>query len=210
MIIMRSLTDAPIQRLPYFRFDLARTETTASQASTILPVTTFSPYSPIAMICPCWSTLLKVHCGFISAPSMPTGFKTAQMAQHPSPSTLAVLIAHLRSSSPSTKKESRSPIIKTEPNVQVILRGGNSGPNYERQWVEKCTASLKNGGVVARFMLRWLIYTPTAVIHVFNRLTALMETGSSRERGYRLVLGWGDKWSVGNNCIDFRMKALIS
>jgi 3-deoxy-7-phosphoheptulonate synthase len=56
----------------------------------------------------------------------------------------------------SVGKEGLSSIVETagNPDVHVILRGGSSGPNYEREWVEKCTAGLKKGGVVPRVMVR--------------------------------------------------------
>ena len=98
--------------------------------------------------------LSQVHRELVSALSMPTGFKNS------TDGTTSIAIDACRAAcSPhvflSVGKEGLSSIVETagNPDVHVILRGGNSGPNYERQWVEKCTAGLKKGGVVARVMV---------------------------------------------------------
>lgn len=100
------------------------------------------------------TTESQVHRELVSALSMPTGFKNS------TDGTTSIAIDACRAAcSPhvflSVGKEGLSSIVETEgnPDVHVILRGGNSGPNYEREWVEKCTASLKKGGVVARVMV---------------------------------------------------------
>lgn len=86
---------------------------------------------------------------------MPTGFKNS------TDGTTSIAIDACRAAcSPhvflSVGKEGLSSIVETagNPDVHVILRGGSSGPNYEREWVEKCTAGLKKGGVVPRVMVR--------------------------------------------------------
>jgi 3-deoxy-7-phosphoheptulonate synthase len=118
--------------------------------------TTESQVSVLASILsPVDSGYSKVHRELVSALSMPTGFKNS------TDGTTSIAIDACRAAcSPhvflSVGKEGLSSIVETSgnPDVHVILRGGSSGPNYEREWVEKCTASLKKGGVVPRVMVR--------------------------------------------------------
>lgn len=55
----------------------------------------------------------------------------------------------------SVGKEGLSSIVETEgnPDVHVILRGGKTGVNYERESVEKVVTELKKGKVNHRLMV---------------------------------------------------------
>jgi len=88
---------------------------------------------------------------------MPSGFKNS------TDGTTSIAIDACRAAcSPhvflSVGKEGLSSIVETagNPDVHVILRGGSGGPNYEREWVQKCAAGLKKAGVVPRIMVGFL------------------------------------------------------
>ncbi|KAG8798243.1 hypothetical protein FRC16_007636 [Serendipita sp. 398] len=85
---------------------------------------------------------------------MPTGFKNS------TDGTISIAIDACRAARSghvflSVGKEGLSSIVETEGNedVHIILRGGSSGPNYERQHVQKCIDSLQKGGVNWRLMI---------------------------------------------------------
>lgn len=48
-------------------------------------------------------------------------------------------------------------VVETEgnPACHVILRGANSGPNYEAEHVKKAAEGLKKAGVSTRVMIDW-------------------------------------------------------
>ncbi|KAG8756077.1 hypothetical protein FRC14_003400 [Serendipita sp. 396] len=100
------------------------------------------------------TTESQVHRELVSALSMPTGFKNS------TDGTISIAIDACRAARSghvflSVGKEGLSSIVETEGNedVHIILRGGSSGPNYERQHVQKCIDSLQKGGVNWRLMI---------------------------------------------------------
>lgn len=100
------------------------------------------------------TTESQVHRELVSALSMPTGFKNS------TDGTISIAIDACRAAKSghvflSVGKEGLSSIVETEGNedVHIILRGGSSGPNYERKHVEQCVAGLKKGGVNWRLMI---------------------------------------------------------
>jgi 3-deoxy-7-phosphoheptulonate synthase len=122
----------------------------------------------------------QVHRELVSALSMPTGFKNS------TDGTTSIAVDACRAAcSPhvflSVGKEGLSSIVETSgnPDVHVILRGGSSGPNYESEWVEKCSAGLKKAGVVSRVMVRRNLTDLWRVADGMNRLIARMGTPSS-------------------------------
>lgn len=59
---------------------------------------------------------------------------------------------------PAPNSSSRA-VVETEgnPACHVILRGANSGPNYEVEHVKKAAEGLKKAGVSTRVMIDWYV-----------------------------------------------------
>ena len=96
----------------------------------------------------------QVHRELASGLSMPVGFKNStdggtQVAVD------AVLSARSRHWFPSVTKQGVSAIFQTtgNDNCHVILRGGNTGPNYAEDAVSKVCADLEAKGLPARVMV---------------------------------------------------------
>ncbi len=101
------------------------------------------------------TTESQVHRELASALSMPIGFKNATNGDI----GIAVDACHAAKSGHvflSVGKEGLSSIVETEgnPDTHIILRGGNSGPNYEALNVKACVAKLNKAGLPERVMVR--------------------------------------------------------
>ncbi|THV05292.1 phospho-2-dehydro-3-deoxyheptonate aldolase [Dendrothele bispora CBS 962.96] len=100
------------------------------------------------------TTESQVHRELTSALSMPTGFKNS------TDGSVGIAIDACRAARSghvflSVGKEGLSSIIETEgnPDVHVILRGGNSGPNYETEFVRETGAKLSKAGLAQKIMI---------------------------------------------------------
>ena len=100
------------------------------------------------------TTESQVHRELASGLSMPVGFKNAtdgciQVAVD------AVRAAHHPHSFLSVTKQGIAAIVRTHGNdsCHVILRGGNDGPNYQRERVEPVVAQLEAAGLRGRLMV---------------------------------------------------------
>ncbi|POY70127.1 putative 3-deoxy-7-phosphoheptulonate synthase [Rhodotorula taiwanensis] len=102
------------------------------------------------------TTESQVHRELASGMSMPIGFKNG------TDGSLQIAIDAIGSASSShaflsVTKQGISAIVETEgnPACHVILRGANSGPNYEVEHVKKAAEGLKKAGVSTRVMIDW-------------------------------------------------------
>ncbi|KWU46211.1 putative 3-deoxy-D-arabino-heptulosonate-7-phosphate synthase [Rhodotorula sp. JG-1b] len=100
------------------------------------------------------TTESQVHRELASGMSMPIGFKNG------TDGSLQIAIDAIGSASSShaflsVTKQGISAIVETEgnPACHVILRGANSGPNYEAEHVKKAAEGLKKAGVSTRVMI---------------------------------------------------------
>ncbi|KAK7469185.1 hypothetical protein VKT23_003676 [Stygiomarasmius scandens] len=100
------------------------------------------------------TTESQVHRELTSALSMPTGFKNS------TDGSVGIAIDACRAARSghvflSVGKEGLSSIIETEgnPDVHVILRGGNSGPNYSTEFVRETGAKLNKAGLAQKIMV---------------------------------------------------------
>ncbi|EIN12839.1 3-deoxy-7-phosphoheptulonate synthase [Punctularia strigosozonata HHB-11173 SS5] len=100
------------------------------------------------------TTESQVHRELVSALSMPTGFKNS------TDGSIGIAIDACRAAKTphvflSVGKEGLSSIVETEgnPDVHVILRGGNKGPNYNREFVRECGEKLAKAGLPQKIMI---------------------------------------------------------
>ncbi|EJF63381.1 3-deoxy-7-phosphoheptulonate synthase [Dichomitus squalens LYAD-421 SS1] len=100
------------------------------------------------------TTESQVHRELTSALSMPTGFKNS------TDGTVGIAIDACRAASRphvflSVGKGGLSSIVETEgnPDVHVILRGGNNGPNFAAEFVRSCGEKLAKAGFAQKIMI---------------------------------------------------------
>ncbi|KAF5369404.1 hypothetical protein D9758_002648 [Tetrapyrgos nigripes] len=100
------------------------------------------------------TTESQVHRELTSALSMPTGFKNS------TDGSVGIAIDACRAARSghvflSVGKEGLSSIIETagNPDVHVILRGGNSGPNYSTDFVRDTGAKVQKAGLAQKVMI---------------------------------------------------------
>lgn len=103
------------------------------------------------------TTESQVHRELASALSMPIGFKNA------TDGGVDIAVDACRAARSghvflSVGKEGLSSIVETEgnPDTHIILRGGNSGPNYDAPHVKACVTKLSKAGLSERVMVRTL------------------------------------------------------
>jgi len=100
------------------------------------------------------TTESQVHRELTSALSMPTGFKNS------TDGSVGIAVDACRAARSghvflSVGKEGLSSIVETEgnPDVHIILRGGNNGPNYAAEYVRDCAEKLKKAGLPQKIMI---------------------------------------------------------
>lgn len=101
------------------------------------------------------TTESQVHRELASGLSMPVGFKNTTEGSV-QPAIDAVVTARAQHWFPSVTKQAVSAIFQTtgNPDCHVILRGGSkTGPNYDRESVNKVAARLEGSGLAPRVMI---------------------------------------------------------
>ncbi len=100
------------------------------------------------------TTESQTHRQMASGLSMPLGFKNGMDG------TVGVAVNAIKAASGSqtflginTDGQASAVTTKGNPNCHVVLRGGNSGPNYDPQSVAQCEADLKKAGLIPAIMV---------------------------------------------------------